>query len=73
MDDQIKIDGFRIELAEIENVFITLQEAYTVMFENEEFLEYSYDLFLEDIESFSLNRIGYMSTAEALSFLQTMQ
>ena len=23
MDDQIKIDGFRIELAEIENVFIT--------------------------------------------------
>ena len=57
----------------IENVFITLEEAYTVMFENEEFLEYSYDLFLEDIESFSLNRIGYMSTAEALSFLQTMQ
>ena len=23
MDDQVKIDGFRIELAEIENVFIT--------------------------------------------------
>ena len=23
MDDQIKIDGFRIELAEIENVFLT--------------------------------------------------
>ena len=39
--DNANSDNF--ENISIENNFITLHDAYTVMFENEEFLEYSYD------------------------------
>jgi hypothetical protein len=56
-----------------ENWRLTLYEAYNAMFEGEDNLEYSYDLFQEDIASYPLENRGFMTVTEALAFLQMMQ
>ena len=65
------------DLDKVENIdsmiSLCLSDAYNVMFEDEEALEYSYDLFMEDITSYPLQVDGFMTAAEAISFLQTMQ
>lgn len=56
-----------------DNWRLSLYEAYTAMFEDEENLEYSYDLFQEDIASYPLEDKDFMTVTEALAFLQMMQ
>jgi hypothetical protein len=56
-----------------DNWRLSLYEAYNAMFEGEDNLEYSYDLFQEDIASFPLENEDYMTVTEALAFLQMMQ
>jgi hypothetical protein len=56
-----------------DNWRLTLYEAYNAMFEGEDNLEYSYDLFQEDIASYPLENKDFMTVTEALAFLQTMQ
>lgn len=58
---------------DIENLSLGLYQAYKAMFEEEDNLEYSYELFLEDTDVYPLKREGYMTTKEAVKFLQTMQ
>jgi hypothetical protein len=58
---------------DIENLSLELYQAYKAMFEEEDNLEYSYELFLEDTDVYPLEREGYMTTKEAIKFLQTMQ
>ena len=54
-------------------ISLCLLDAYDAMFEEEEVLEYSFDLFMEDISSYQLQVEGFMTATEAISFLQTMQ
>ena len=54
-------------------ISLCLLDAYDAMFEDEEALEYSFDLFMEDISSYQLQVEGFMTATEAISFLQTMQ
>ena len=65
------------DLDKVENIdsmiSLRLSDAYNVMFEDEEALEYSYDLFMEDIATYPLQVEGFMTATEAISFLQTMQ
>jgi hypothetical protein len=56
-----------------DNWCLTLYEAYNAMFEGEDNLEYSYDLFQEDIASYPLENKDFMTVTEALAFLQMMQ
>jgi hypothetical protein len=57
---------------------LALKDAHVVLFqskifENEEVLEYDYDLFMEDLQTFKLNTAGYMNAEEAVAFLRRMQ
>ena len=56
-----------------DNWSLPLFSAYNAIFESEEALEYSFDLFSEDIVSYPLEREGFMTVNEALSFLEMMQ
>lgn len=56
-----------------DNWCLSLERAYIAMFEGDENLEYSYELFLEDLHTYPLAEKGFMSVEEALSFLQMMQ
>ena len=55
------------------NWCLSLDRAYIAMFEGDENLEYSYELFLEDLHTYPLAEKGFMTVEEALSFLQMMQ
>ena len=55
------------------NPRLSLFDAYSAIFEDEEALEYSFELFLEDLESFELAEAGVMSYSEAVLVMQTMQ
>lgn len=57
----------------IEGDYITLTDAYRIMFGEELSLGYSYDLFLEDIQNFPLSRENHMNSTEAIEFLRIMQ
>lgn len=56
-----------------ENWSLPLFSAYNAIFESEEALEYSFELFSEDIAQYPLEREGFMTVSEALSFLEMMQ
>lgn len=63
----------RVAIAHDNNWRLSLDRAYIAMFEGDQNLEYSYELFLEDVHSYPLAEKGYMTVEEALSFLQMMQ
>jgi SAM-dependent methyltransferase len=67
---EMKIRSTFAELGD-KNNFLLLSQAYEILFE--ENLEYSLDLFLEDLQQFPLTEPGKMSCEEALNFLRTMQ
>lgn len=52
---------------------LELLAAYEIMFGSNSSLGYSYDLFLEDLESFELKERDSMTVEEALSFINSMQ
>ena len=56
-----------------DNWRLSVFEAYNAMFEGEDNLEYTYDLFQEDISSYPLENKEFMTVTEALAFLQMMQ
>jgi hypothetical protein len=58
---------------DIEKLSLELYQAYKAMFDEEDNLEYSYELFVEDTDIYPLEREGYMTVKEAIAFLQTMQ
>lgn len=66
-------DQSKVEIAHDNNWRLSLDRAYIAMFEGDQNLEYSYELFLEDVDSYPLAEMGYMTVEEALSFLQMMQ
>jgi hypothetical protein len=66
-------DQSRVAIAHDDNWRLSLDRAYLAMFEGDQNLEYSYELFLEDVHSYPLAEKGYMTVEEALSFLQMMQ
>jgi hypothetical protein len=66
-------DQSRVAIAHDNNWRLSLDRAYIAMFEGDQNLEYSYELFLEDVDSYPLAEKGYMAVEEALSFLQMMQ
>lgn len=55
------------------HICLSIRDAYNAMFGDEKALEYSFDLFLEDVESYPLGEAGHMTIAEAISFLHMMQ
>ena len=61
------------KVAHNDNWCLSLDRAYIAMFEGDQNLEYSYELFLEDVHTYPLAERGYMTVEEALSFLQMMQ
>lgn len=58
---------------DIDKLSLVLHQAYNAMFEEEDNLEYSYELFLEDAASYPVEKEGYMTAQEAITFLQMMQ
>lgn len=66
-------DKLKEEKEKNDNWSLPLFSAYNAIFESEEALEYSFDLFSEDIVSYPLEREGFMTVNEALSFLEMMQ
>ena len=56
------------------NQQVLLTVAHKLMFESSPtLLDYTFDLFLEDLEDFSLEQEGFISVEEAIIFLQEMQ
>lgn len=65
--------GSHSRIVHNDNWCLSLDKAYLAMFEGDENLEYSYELFLEDLHTYPLAEKGFMTVEEALSFLQMMQ
>ena len=52
---------------------IPIDIVHTLIFNPNDLLSYSYDLFIEDLETFELECEGYMSFNEAIKFIQSVQ
>lgn len=58
-----------------DEIVVDIRDAHRGLFSGEDdgLLEYSFDLFLEDLQTFGLRREGCMSLQEALEFVRVMQ
>ena len=52
---------------------ISLQNAYMIIFNSEERVDYTYSLFLEDMKNFTRSHEDALTFNEAIAFLQIMQ
>jgi len=64
-------DNLRKRFLEINQPYIEVRQMHSILFPENESLGYSFDLFLEDLDDFSLIQEGYMNIDEAITFLKT--